>query len=68
MDEAFGMLSGKVQIIFLDIEMPGLNGIEAARLLQKKYPWNHNIRPKIRQQLQVLRDRGLISFLGNGQY
>ena len=33
MDEAFGMLSGKVQIIFLDIEMPGLNGIEAARLL-----------------------------------
>ena len=38
MDEAFGMLSGKVQIIFLDIEMPGLNGIEAARLLQKKYP------------------------------
>ena len=37
-------------------------------VLQKKYPWNHNIRPKIRQQLQVLRDRGLISFLGNGQY
>lgn len=39
MDEAFGLLSDKVQIIFLDIEMPGLNGIEAARLLQKKYPY-----------------------------
>ena len=38
MDEAFGLLSDKVQIIFLDIEMAGLNGIEAADLLQKKYP------------------------------
>ena len=38
MEEAFDLLSGQVQIIFLDIEMAGLNGIEAADLLQKKYP------------------------------
>lgn len=35
---------------------------------EMKYPSNHNIRPKIRQQLQVLRDRGIIEFLGNGNY
>ena len=32
------------------------------------YPNNQNIRPKIRQQLQVLRDRGMIEFLGDGHY
>ncbi len=32
------------------------------------YPANKNIRPKIRQQLQVLRDLGFIAFLGNGRY
>lgn len=36
--------------------------------LQNKHPDNHNIRPKIRQQLQMLRDRGVIEFLGNGKY
>lgn len=38
MEEAFSLLSDQVQIIFLDIEMAGLNGIEAADVLQKKYP------------------------------
>ena len=38
------------------------------KVLEMKYPSNHNIRPKIRQQLQVLRDRGIIEFLGNGNY
>ena len=37
-------------------------------MLEIKHPGNHNIRPKIRQQLQVLRDRGIIEFLGNGKY
>ena len=37
MDEAFALLSDEVQIIFLDIEMPGLSGLEAAVLLQKRY-------------------------------
>jgi type II restriction enzyme len=32
------------------------------------YPSNRNIRPKIRQQLQVLRDLGYLGFLGNGRY
>lgn len=36
--------------------------------LQEKHPCNHNIRPKIRQQLQLLRDKDLIQFLGNGTY
>lgn len=36
--------------------------------LQMKHPKNRNIRPKIRQQLQVLRDRGIVSFEGRGRY
>ena len=36
--------------------------------LAKLHPDNHNVRPKIRQQLQVLRDLGFLEFLGNGQY
>jgi len=36
--------------------------------LTQKHPNNNNVRAKIRQQLQVLRDIGLISFLGNGDY
>lgn len=37
-------------------------------ILSVKHPKNNNIRAKIRQQLQQLRDRGVISFLGNGLY
>ena len=33
-----------------------------------KHPQNRNIKPKIRQQLQFLRDKGFIEFLGNGRY
>lgn len=36
--------------------------------LQKKHTENHNIEAKIRQQLQVLRDKGFIEFLGKGKY
>lgn len=36
--------------------------------LRQIYPDNANIRPKIRQQLQVLRDRGFLRFLGDGRY
>jgi type II restriction enzyme len=32
------------------------------------HPRNRNVRPKIRQQLQVLRDHGIIRFLGSGKY
>lgn len=36
--------------------------------LAEMYPENQNIRAKIRQQLQVLRDEGFVEFLGNGEY
>lgn len=32
------------------------------------FPRNNNVRAKIRQQLQVLRDGGYLEFLGNGRY
>lgn len=36
--------------------------------LKAKHPDNNNIRPKIRQQLQFLRDREIVEFLGDGRY
>lgn len=36
--------------------------------LEKIYPNNNNVRPKIRQQLQVLRDNGYLDFLSRGRY
>ncbi|MEK6219562.1 MAG: restriction endonuclease [Psychrobacter cryohalolentis] len=46
-----------------------LNQVYAfADLLKLKYPENNHIKDKIRQQLQVLRDRGIIEFLGRGHY
>ncbi len=37
-------------------------------LLQKKHINNNNVEAKIRQQLQFLRNKGFIEFLGRGQY
>ncbi|OGP12940.1 MAG: hypothetical protein A2052_05545 [Deltaproteobacteria bacterium GWA2_54_12] len=36
--------------------------------LERLHPLNAHIKPKIRQQLQLLRDRGVIKFKGNGLY
>jgi hypothetical protein len=36
--------------------------------LKQKHSENNNIRAKIRQQLQNLRDIGLLEFVGNGNY
>jgi type II restriction enzyme len=36
--------------------------------LKLKYPNNNFIKDKIRQQLQVLRDKGIINFVGRGNY
>jgi len=36
--------------------------------LGELHPENNNVKPKIRQQLQVLRDAGILEFLGRGQY
>lgn len=38
------------------------------RHLGELYPGNQNVRPKIRQQLQYLRDRGFIEFVSRGHY
>ena len=32
------------------------------------HPKNRNVKPKIRQQLQVLRDLGFVRFVGRGEY
>jgi type II restriction enzyme len=36
--------------------------------LKAKHPLNNNVKAKIRQQLQFLRNKGVIEFLGRGQY
>jgi len=36
--------------------------------LGKMHPRNKHIKPKIRQQLQILRDKGILEFLGKGKY
>jgi type II restriction enzyme len=36
--------------------------------LARLHPKNKHIKPKIRQQLQVLRDHGIVEFLGKGVY
>lgn len=36
--------------------------------LKLKYPKNNHIKEKIRQQLQILRDKGLLEFTGRGNY
>ncbi len=38
------------------------------KILAIKHPNNKHIKDKIRQQLQFLRDKGYIEFLGNGKY
>lgn len=36
--------------------------------LSRRWPENRHIRAKIRQQLQVLRDEGVLEFVGGGEY
>jgi type II restriction enzyme len=38
------------------------------RYLKAKHLANNNVKAKIRQQLQFLRDKGMIDFIGRGQY
>lgn len=38
------------------------------KMLAIKHPENHHIKDKIRQQMQVLRDKGMIEFKGRGNY
>lgn len=53
----------------IDDNIFGLNQVyEYENELKLKHPKNNNIKPKIRQQLQFLRDKGFIQFLGDGLY
>jgi type II restriction enzyme len=36
--------------------------------LKKRHPLNNNIQAKLRQQLQILRDKDIIEFIGKGKY
>lgn len=36
--------------------------------LSKRHPDNRHVRAKVRQQLQILRDEGVLEFLGGGEY
>lgn len=49
-----------------EFELTDVYAFEAR--LSALYPSNNNVRPKIRQQLQVLRDHGYLEFLGGGRY
>ena len=49
-----------------EFSLDDVYGFEA--YLQAKHPENHNLKAKIRQQLQFLRDRNVIEFLGRGRY
>jgi len=50
----------------LEFSIDAIEGQEATLLAL--YPGNSNVRPKIRQQLQVLRDMGWLAFNGRGTY
>jgi type II restriction enzyme len=41
---------------------------EYETVLSRKHPANAHIKAKIRQQLQILRDKGYLEFLGRGHY
>lgn len=49
-----------------DFELDEIYNFE--NILSKKHPENRYIKDKIRQQLQFLRDKGYIEFLGQGKY
>lgn len=49
-----------------EFELEDIYNFEKALL--QKHPENNNIKPKIRQQLQILRDKDYIEFLGKGKY
>jgi type II restriction enzyme len=49
-----------------EFELSDVYAFEAR--LSALYPSNNNVKPKIRQQLQVLRDNGYLEFLGGGRY
>ena len=51
------------QVEFSLEDVYGFEGV-----LQAKHPSNNNVKAKIRQQLQFLRDKGVVDFVGRGRY
>jgi type II restriction enzyme len=49
-----------------EFQLDDVYGFEAH--LSRLYPNNQNVRPKIRQQLQYLRDKGYLELLSRGNY
>jgi len=49
-----------------EFELADVYAFEAR--LSALYPNNRHVKQKIRQQLQVLRDRGYLEFLSRGRY
>jgi type II restriction enzyme len=42
--------------------------LEKLAIFGDPYPGNQNVRPKMRQQLQYLRNRGFLDFVSRGSY
>lgn len=72
--QASGLARGWLLDVLACVERIGREAFTLAEVyafadeLSAIYPGNANVRPKIRQQLQVLRDAGLIAFEGRGRY
>jgi type II restriction enzyme len=49
-----------------EFDLPQVYAHESS--LAHAHPFNKNVKAKIRQQLQILRDIGFLEFLGNGKY
>jgi type II restriction enzyme len=73
-DEKKTELRGWILDIMTCIESIGKNEFtlkdmyKYEKILSKQHPANNHIRDKIRQQLQILRDRNYIHFIGKGKY
>jgi type II restriction enzyme len=58
-----------IDVAFQLYDHPTLQDVYAfTAQLQTLHPDNRHVPDKIRQQLQVLRDLGLVEFLGGGRY
>lgn len=56
----------RVERLETEFDLADVYGFEPE--LQARFPANRNIRPKLRQQLQRLRDAGFLAFLGGSRY
>ena len=60
-----------VLTVLRSLSKTGFTLVEAysfENILSARHPENKNVRAKIRQQLQILRDMGYLDFLGRGSY